>query len=335
MASIFDVAKRAGVSKSTVSRVLNNELTVKEETKKRVEEAIKELNYSPSYFAQGIRTGHTKTIALLVPEYTNIFYGEMFRGIEDIALKNGYMILVCNTERHKNAEIQYITDLLNRNVDGIIYNSYHIEEQMISYLQGKKIPVVYMEEEVKEKRNVSYVFTDGFASSRNAVKYLFDLGLRRIGYLRNASTITATEYRYQGYIAGMKDCGLEIYPEYIYQCKPEIEADYIKQGMEAGGYYAKLEKKPEGIMTAIDLLGIGCEKQLLNEGIAIPEEISIIGYDNISLGEFIEPDLTTIEQPTREMGRVAAEILIKQIADFEYQEQVVFEGKLIKRASTK
>ena len=125
MATILDVAREAGVSKSTVSRVINNEGTVKPATRKAVEDAIEKLGYFPSYFAQGMRTGFTKTIAMVVPEYTNPFYQEMFRGVEDVALKYGYMVFVCNTERHTVSDVEYTRELLKRNIDGIIYNTYH------------------------------------------------------------------------------------------------------------------------------------------------------------------------------------------------------------------
>ena len=124
MSTIFDVAKAAGVSKSTVSRVLNGESGVKEATREAVEKAIRDLKYTPSYLAQGIRTGKTKTIAMVVPEYTNIFYNELFRGVEDTALKYGYMVFVCNTEGSRRSEIEYTEEILKRNVDGIIYNTY-------------------------------------------------------------------------------------------------------------------------------------------------------------------------------------------------------------------
>ena len=130
MATIFDVAKEAGVSKSTVSRVINNDECVKKETRDAVNAVIKKLNYSPSFMAQAIRTRKTHTIAFMIPEYSNIYYGEMFRGVEDIALEHGYMVLVCNTERHAMNEVEYAQELLKRNIDGIIYNTYRIKDDM-------------------------------------------------------------------------------------------------------------------------------------------------------------------------------------------------------------
>ena len=167
MSTIFDVAKAAGVSKSTVSRVLNGESGVKEATREAVERAIRELKYTPSYLAQGIRTGKTKTIAMVVPEYTNIFYNELFRGVEDTALKYGYMVFVCNTEGSRRSEIEYTEEILKRNVDGIIYNTYSNSEKMLNYLRSlsQKLPVVYTNHLFREDEPVSYVYTDGFESN--------------------------------------------------------------------------------------------------------------------------------------------------------------------------
>ncbi|MCD7817563.1 MAG: LacI family transcriptional regulator, partial [Lachnospiraceae bacterium] len=176
MSTIFDVAKYAGVSKSTVSRVLNGEGNVKEETRISVEKAIRELNYTPSYLAQGIRTRKTRTIAMIVPEYTNIFYNEMFRGVEDVALKYGYMVFICNTERSPHSEREYADEILKRNVDGIIYNTYSNSKEMLDFLRelSQKLPVVFTNKIFGEEDDVCYVYTDGFTSNRRAVRYLYE-----------------------------------------------------------------------------------------------------------------------------------------------------------------
>lgn len=336
MLTIFDVAKEAGVSKSTVSRVVNGNGFVKEETRKAVEQAIKKLNYTPSYFARGMRTGRTKTIAMLVPEYTNVFYGEMFRGVEDVALKHGYVVLVCNTERHTTSEIEYIEELIKRNVDGIIYNTYVMRKEVTSYLKeiSHNIPVVFMDALAKEEKDISYVYTNGYDITRKTVHYLFERGKKRIGYVRNAENFDVTQVRYDGFVKGLEDCGLKLYEELIYQAPLKEEPDYIQNGEVAANYYISLSHRPDAIMTATDLLAIGCVKQFKKEGVKIPEDINIIGYDNISLSRLIEPALTTLGQPTRQLGQTAANIIISKINGQKVKEQVVFEGELIIREST-
>ena len=333
MATIFDVAKEAGVSKSTVSRVLNNDPGVKLETRELIEEAIKKLNYTPSYMAQAIRTKKSQTLALVVPEYTNIFYSEMFKGVEDIAIKNGYLVLVCDTERKAMSDKEYIDELLKRNVDGIIYNTYHVDDKMISYLNSisETTPVVYMN---KMDEGNSFVCTDGYESTRNAVHFLYEKGRRKIGYVLNTVDISIIEERYLGYLQGLKDVGLEPDDSLTYRAKTDKEADYIKLGYEAAEYYAALNNKPDAILTATDMLGVGCVKGFKDLSIKVPEEISIVGYDNVFLGELIEPALTTIAQPIRDMGRAAAEIIFKYLDGDKAESKVIFKGELIERGTT-
>lgn len=336
MVTIFDVAKEAGVSKSTVSRVINKDKRVKEETRELVENAIRKLNYSPSFMAQAIRTRKTHTIALMVPEYSNIFYSEMFRGVEDVALKYGYMVLVCNTERHAMSEIDYINELLKRNIDGIIYNTYRMNDKMADYLQeiSERIPIVYMNKMYGMEGEYSCVYTDGFASTRKAVHYLYEKGCKKLGYVLNSEDITIIEDRYQGFVQGLEDCKLPFKEKWVYRVQRENEPDYIRLGQDAARYYASLTDRPDAIMTAIDMIGIGCVKEFHNSGIQIPGEISVVGFDNIFLGSLITPPLTTIGQPIRKMGQAAAEILIAQMDAPEEHKEVVFEGKLIVRETT-
>lgn len=336
MSTIFDVAKAAGVSKSTVSRVLNREDGVKEETRIAVEKAIKELKYSPSYFAQGIRTGRTKTIAMMVPEYTNIFYSEMFRGVEDVALNYGYMVLVCNTERHANAEVEYTKELLKRKVDGIIYNTYSNSDEMLAYLKqlSSQLPVVFTNKIFSQDEDVAYVYTDGYSGNRKAVHYLHERGKHKIGYIRNTSDISVIEERYEGYLQGLRDCGLLHREEFVYRIMQSKEPDYIKLGQEAAEYYIGLEERPDAILAAIDTLAIGCVQRLQKRGLRIPQDMNVIGFDNISLSEMIEPPLTTISQPIRRMGQKAAEIVIAKIEGRETDDKIVFDGELIVRETT-
>lgn len=336
MATIFDVAKEAGVSKSTVSRVINKDKKVKEETRLAVEEAIEKLNYSPSFMARAIRTRKTHTIALVVPEYTNIFYMEMFRGVEDIALKHGYMVLVCNTERHAMSEIEYINELLKRNIDGIIYNTYRMNDKMSDYLQeiSEKLSIVYMNRVNDAQQSSSCVYTDGFSSTRKAVRYLYEKGHKKLGYVLNSEDVSIIEDRYQGFVKGLEDCGIPLEEKWIYRVQRENEPDYIRLGQDAARYYASLSERPDAIMAAIDMIGIGCVREFQNNGIRVPEEISLVGFDNVFLGALIEPPLTTIGQPIRKMGQAAAELLIEKIDHPEVNREIVFDGKLIVRGTT-
>lgn len=336
MVTIFDVAKEAHVSKSTVSRVVNKDPAVKDATRRSVEEAIQRLNYAPSFFAKGIRTGQTKTIAFLIPEYANLFYGEMFNGVEEMALKHGYMVLVCNTG-HAISEKDYIQRLLSRNIDGIIYNTYEFNPDVMEFLKelSREMPIICMDEIIGRTGGLSSVYTDGYSSSKKAVQFLAGQGCMQIGYIRTKDSINATKYRFQGYLDGLKECNITFNPDFVYPCQMDNEINYIKAGMQAGTYFAGLKCLPQGLMASIDLLALGCITQLTRCNIRVPQDISVIGFDNIELGEVATPSLTTIAQQTKEMGRQAAKIVIEQLQSQKIIcEQKVYEGNLILRETT-
>ena len=256
--------------------------------------------------------------------------------MEDAALEHGYMVLVCNTERHAMSEIEYAQELLKRNIDGIIYNTYRMDDEMAEYLQNveKKIPIVYMNKAVERDKDAPHVYTDGLPSTKNAVQYLYGKGKKKIGYVMNSEDISIIVDRFYGYLQGLEACGLKKNEKWVYRVRRENEPDYIKLGKDAAKYYLSLEDRPDAILTAIDMIGIGCVKGFQAAGIKIPEEMSVIGFDNVFLSELVDPPLTTIGQPIREMGQAAAEILISILEGKSCRNTVVFQGDLIVRGTT-
>jgi LacI family transcriptional regulator len=333
-----DVAKRAGVSRSTVSRVISGNGAVKPETRVSVEKAIEELNYTPSYFAQGIKTGKTKTLAMIVPDYSNIYYGEMFRGIERIALKNGYMVMICNTDKSSKRERSYTEELLKRNVDGIIYNTYKRNKENIDYFikLSKKIPLVFMDLLPWGDEKVPYVLTEGFESSKKAAKYLISKGKKRIGYIRMPPYISVVQHRYEGYKQGLIESGITPDGDIVYQCpNNEVGKTHLEIGYEGAMALMDKENPPDAIMTAVDIMAVGAIKYLNQAGYKIPQDVSVIGFDNIALATVVEPNLTTIAQPTSLIGEEAAKIIIAKINSEEnIKEQIMFEPEFIIRQST-
>ncbi len=243
-----------------------------------------------------------------------------------MALKYGYMVFVCNTERSRRSEIEYIEEILKRNVDGIIYNTYSNSEEMLNFLRSlsQKLPVVYTNHLFQEDEPVSYVYTDGFESNREAVHFLYEKGRTAIGYIRNTTDISVIEDRYEGYLQGLRDCGIPFREEYVYRAKQSTEPDYIALGADAAKYYEGLDATPKAVIAAIDALAIGCVQQFQKDGIGIPEQVNVIGFDNISLSSLIQPPLTTISQPIRLIGQKAAEIIIAKLDGREIEDKVVF-----------
>lgn len=338
MYTILDVAKLAGVSRSTVSRVITGNGSVKIETLNKVKCAIEELNYTPSYFAQGIKTGKTKTLAMIVPDYSNVYYGEMFRGIEKIALENGYMVLICNTDKSSTRERIYVEELIKRKVDGIIYNTYKRSKDNIEYFTklSKKTPVVFMDHIQGNDVKVPYVLAEGFDSSRKAVKYLISKGKKRIGYIRVPPYISVVQHRYEGYKQGLIESDITPDGNIVYQCPDnEIGKTHLEIGYEGARALMSKQDPPNAIMTSTDIMAIGAIKYLKKSGYRIPQDVSVIGFDNITLSTIVEPSLTTIAQPTCKIGEEAAKILLAKInGDEDVEDQIMFEAELIIREST-
>jgi LacI family transcriptional regulator len=338
MPNIWDVAKIAGVSKSTVSRVINKSGSVKEDTQIAVNDAIKKLNYSPSYFAQGIRTGKTRTIALLVPDHSNTFYNEMLRGVEEVMLKHDYMTLVCYTVKCPSREINYGKELVKRNVDGIIYNTYEKNKKSFDYFLNlsKSMPVIFMDNIAPPNENVSFVLTEGRESTKKATLYLYNKGCRRIAYLRVPPKISVINQRFEGYSEGIFESGVGFDEKLVYNSDVNGgESSYIEMGINGARYLMSLENPPDAIMASIDTMAIGAIKYLKSAGYSVPGDVKVIGYDNIDLCTLIEPTLTTIAQPIYRLGTEAANILINKIkGESSIKDQIVFDAELIIREST-
>jgi LacI family transcriptional regulator len=337
LSSIFDVAKLAGVSKSTVSRALNQPDSVKPEIRQAVDKAVKTLDYAPSYFAQGIRTGRTKTIAMLVPDFSNVFYSELFKGVESVAVKSGYMVLICNTDRQIETEHRYINKLIGRKIDGIIYNTYNVSRENIAALNKitRETPVVFMDNVFKKGDKLSYVVTEGCDSTCEAVNYLYRQGRRRIGYIKIVANVSVIENRFKGYLKGLKNCGLPLEKDLIFQPDPGVppETDHLRIGGMGGAYFASLSNPPDAIVAGIDTLAIGCMKELKKLGVKVPGDMAIIGFDNIPLCELVEPALTTIAQPIVQLGAAAAGIIIDKLRGIPTKEKIIMPGELVIRQS--
>jgi len=338
LSTILDVAKLAGVSRSTVSRVISGNGAVNPKTRKIVEKAIEELNYTPSYFAQGIKTGKTKTIALIVPDYSNVYYGKVFRGVERIALESGYMVMICNTDKSSTRERNYTEELLKRKVDGIIYNTYKKNSTNLEYFfnLAKRMPVVFMDHLPFGDEKVSYVLTEGYESSKNAVKYLVRTGRKRIGYIRMPPYISVVHHRYAGYKQGLVECGIEPDGDIVYQCpNDEVGKTHQEIGYEGAQALMSKDNPPDAIMTIVDIMAVGAIQYLKQAGYKVPKDVGVVGFDNLGLSTIIEPNLTTIAQPTERIGEEAAKILIAKInGDDTVDDKIMFEPEFIIRQST-
>lgn len=328
MATIQDVAKEAGVSVATVSRVLNHSSSVIPETREIVLEAIKKLNYQPNLLGRNLRRMETRMVLVLLPNVANPFYARIVKGIEDIAHKNGYNVMLCNTDSDRHREDMYLELLRNRLSDGVIFMESELEAEELAEL-GKTFPVVQCSE-YKENVNVDYVGIDNFAAGYKAVSHLIGLGHRRIAMISCRNSFISTRKREEAYKKALADAGIEFDPSLM------VYGDYgFKSGLRAGKSLLQLKEVPTGIFAISDIMAIGTIRAFKEAGMRVPQDVGVVGFDDISFASMYDPMLTTISQPKYDMGCEAMKLLLRKMkGEAKQSEKIVLEHTLKIREST-
>ncbi|MCX7842547.1 MAG: LacI family DNA-binding transcriptional regulator [Clostridia bacterium] len=328
MATIQDVAKAAGVSVATVSRVLNNSGLVQEETRETVMEAIRALNYQPNLLGRNLRRMETRMILVLLPNISNPFYSRIVKGIEDVAHKNGYNIMLCNTDSDKMRERIYLELLKKRLSDGIILMASELSREELLEL-GKNYPVVQCCE-YREDVEITHVSIDNYSAAKKAVNHLIGQGHKRIAMISCKNNFLSTVQREAGYKKVLEESGIEFDPDLL------AYGDYgYKSGLRTAKQFLSMQDKPTAIFAISDMMAIGAIKAVRQAGLKIPEDIAVVGFDNINFASMCEPELTTVSQPKYDIGCYTMEFLIRQIKGESKSSQAIFlEHELIIRAST-
>ncbi|EHK9178589.1 substrate-binding domain-containing protein [Vibrio parahaemolyticus] len=332
MATMKDIAKLAGVSTSTVSHVINKTRFVSEEISERVNNAAKELNYyAPSALARSLKVNRTKTIGMLVTTSTNPFFGEVVKGVERSCYHKGYSLILCNTEGDNERMRQSINTLLQKRVDGLILMCSSLEGERIDVFERyPDIPVVVMDWG-------PMLFTSDKIQDNSlrggylAAKYLIDCGHTEIGCITGPLIKHQAQMRYEGYKRAMNEAGLEFNANWI------IESDFeCEGGYQAFKKMAERGTLPSSIFVSNDMMAMGVINAANELGIKVPDNLSIIGYDDIHIAKFMSPSLTTIHQPKYRLGQAAVETLVRRLDDKSNEAQVVqLEPTLVVRNSVK
>lgn len=331
MATMKDIAKLAGVSTSTVSHVINQSRFVSEAISDRVNQAASQLNYTPSALARSLKVNRTNTIGMLVTTSTNPFFGEVVKGVERSCYHQGYNLILCNTEGDHERMRQSINTLLQKRVDGLILMCSSLEGERIDIFDKyPDIPVVVMDWG-------PMLFTSDKIQDNSlrggylAAKYLIDCGHTQVGCITGPLAKHQAQMRYEGYKRAMNEAGNEFKANWI------IEGDFECEG----GYNAlhKMVEKgplPSAIFVCNDMMALGVINAAAELGIKIPDQLSIIGYDDIHIARFMTPALTTIHQPKYRLGKAAVEALLQRLENSVEESQVVqLEPTLVERHTVK
>jgi LacI family transcriptional regulator len=329
MVTIREVAESAGVSYATVSHVVNNTRLVSQETRERVLAAMDALNYRPNALARSLRQGKTNTLGLVLPDSANPFFAEISRSIEDEAFKKGYSVFLCNTELDTERELFYVDVLSKKQVDGIIFVAAGDQADSLDFLVRRNMPVVMIDRDVPNVE-VDAVLTDNKLGGYLATHHLLELGHQRIACIAGPSSITPSAERIIGYRKALEEAGISYNENLI------IRGDYHAQsGMEITHSILKMDPRPTAIFCLNDLMALGALRAAAEAGCSVPQDLAVVGYDDLELAHFTNPPLTTIAQPKKEVGAQAISLLVDRISrKSRPPSRLVLPPELIVRRST-
>lgn len=301
---IKDIAKEAGVSTATVSHVINNTKFVSDETREKVQKAIKKFDYHPNTHAQSLALGKSKMIGLLVSDIANPFFPEIIKSVESAVFANGYSLILLNTDYDTNRAVEYVHRLIQMRVAGIILMNAEFDERLVKAAKLKKTSIVFHDQHIVGEK-MSTIIVDYEVGITEAVQHLVSLGHTEIAHIAGSHKIYSAVIRENAFKAAIK--------KFIRSAgKPRIyEGDFrFEGGRHAARRILAEKKRPTGVVVANDMMALGAMQEFKAAGLSIPADISIIGFDDISFASLSEPPLTTVCSPRVEIGRRAVEALL-------------------------
>ncbi len=329
--NIKKLAFELNLSAATVSRALRDSHEISRETKIRVHEMAKKLNYEPNPFASSLRKQKSKTIAVIVPEIANNFFSLAINGIEEVARERDYHVLIYQTHESSEIETSFLMRLLSGRVDGILISlaCENVDKEHLKKISSQ-LPVIFFDRVHDDIEGVK-ITTDDYESAYNAVQHLIENGCKKIGYLLALNTLSTGKNRLRGYLDALKDNAF-----------PDDKELIMESGASSDENYALIKKliteqKPDGILSSIEELAMPCYYACKELQLNIPNDLKLISFSNLAHAELLNPSLTTINQPAFEIGVEAAGILFKIFNKrwYEPNETIILKSNLIKRESTR
>lgn len=301
--NIKTIAKLAGVSVATASRVLNHPEMVSEETRDHVLGVMKKMNYTPNWFARNIQSTRTNMIGLIVPNFSDPGIMEVVKGVEDVANQKDCNVLVCNSEYDKEKELEYVNTLVSKKVDGIILISTTLDEKKLKDIQNQNMPFVLIDKN-DDYSSHNLIYTNYDEAVKDAFLYLNGMGRKKIGFILGENPGTEMLFKLNGYKAAHKEIGIKFDESLVAKGENSIEGGYL-----ASGTLLNSVRGIDAIIASSDIMAFGILELLKQREIKVPDDIALIGYDDLQTGAIIEPKLTTISKPKYRMGLTGTRLL--------------------------
>ncbi|UOQ86319.1 catabolite control protein A [Gracilibacillus salinarum] len=328
--TIYDVAREANVSMATVSRVVNGNPNVKPATRKKVLNTIERLGYRPNAVARGLASKKTTTVGVIIPDISSIFFSELARGIDDIATMYKYNIILSNSDQNKEKELRLINTMFEKQVDGLIYMGATIGEDHVQQLKTSPVPVA-LAATIDATETIPSVNIDYEQAAYEATSLLIENGTKHPIYVTGAEDSVVNERKYAGYVKAIKEANKEVNEEYVIKTEFSYES-----GVDAASKILNITDHPKAVFAATDEIALGVIHGLQDNGINVPEDMEVFGFDNTRLATMVRPTLSTVVQPMYDIGAVAMRLLTKFMNKETVEDQnVVLPHQIVKRNSTK
>ena len=322
MATLKDIAQRAGVTATTVSRVINNRGYISEGTRKKVYAAMEEMHYQPNELARAFSKQYTNTIGLIVPHISHPFFIKVISNLESSAAEKGFKLLLCNSKEQPEKEQDYLDMCMSNRVAGIVLCSKYVQTREFRKMN---IPVVNLERGGDD--DTISVQCDNYQGGKLAAEHLIECGCQHIVCLRGPMKFSSGQQRYQGYEDVCRKYGRKAV---------WIDCDYdYDAGLAAAEELIRRYPDTDGILASNDMAAMAVYKVLHQNGRRVPEDVQLVGFDNIEFSRRMTPELTTISQPIEEMGKLAVQMIIHHGEEISYQKENIFDVELIRRQTTK
>lgn len=304
--TIYDIAKSAGVSTATVSKVINNSGRISEKTTAKIRKIMEELRYQPNVLASAMKGKNTYQIALLIPDMDNPIYAQFLKYIEDRGQELGFSVVMCSTDNNPEKEAMHISLMRQKRTDGFIIASKFKSDVLLHELLKDKIPVILFAHE-KPDVLIDSVTVDDYLGGFIATEHLISLGHTRIGVIAEGDSISSSE-RIRGYKFALQKAGIDCDEKLILVCGSKME-----DAERAAGDLFNLEERPSAIFGSNDLMAFGIMRAARKRQIVIPDKLSVIGFDNTAMCSFVTPELSSIAMPVSELGKKAMDLIIHKV----------------------